>query len=102
MASAVSKWANIVGIGVLVVVLAGYYLSGAYVNPFLVLILIIGVISTVGRFQRAKRGQEPPPIPVRTRVGIGLAYAALLIVCALGMSVAHSALLTAGIGQQIV
>ncbi len=102
VASAVSKWANVAGIAVLVVVLAGYYLSGAYVNPFLVLILIIGVFSTVGRFQRAKRGQEPPPLPARTRVAIGVAYLGLVLVCLVGMSVAHSALLNAGIGQQIV
>ncbi len=102
VASAVSKWANVAGIAVLVLVLAGYYLSGAYVNPFLVLILIIGVFSTVGRFQRAKRGQEPPPLSARTRVAIGVAYLGLLLVCLVGMSVAHSALLNAGIGQQIV
>lgn len=102
VASAVSKWANVAGIAVLAVVLAGYYLSGAYVNPFLVLILILGVFSTVGRFQRAKRGQEPPPLPARTRITIGLAYLGLVLVCLVGMSVAHSALLNAGIGQQIV
>jgi Zn-dependent protease len=102
VAGAVSKWANVAGIAILAVVLAGYYLSGAFVNPFLVLILLIGVYTTVSRFQRAKRGQEPPPIPTRTRVEIGIAYLTLLVVCVVGMSVAHSALLSAGIGQQIV
>ncbi len=102
VAGAVSKWANVAGIAILAVVLVGYYLSGAFVNPFLVLILLIGVFTTVSRFQRAKRGQEPPPIPARTRVEIGIAYLTLLVVCVVGMSVAHSALLSAGIGQQIV
>lgn len=102
VAGAVSKWANVAGIAILGVVLVGYYLSGAFVNPFLVLILLIGVYTTVSRFQRARRGEEPPPIPARTRVEIGLAYLALLVVCVVGMSVAHSALLNAGIGQQIV
>lgn len=102
VAGAVSKWANVAGIAILAVVLAGYYLSGAFVNPFLVLILLIGIFTTVNRFQHAKRGQEPPPLPARTRVSIGAAYLGLLLVCIVGMSVAHSALLNAGIGQQIV
>lgn len=102
VASAVSKWANVVGIGVLVLVLAGYYASGASVNPFLVLILLVGVFSTVSRFRRAGRGAEPPPISTSTRLAVGVAYAGLLIVCAVGMSVAHNALLEVGVGQQIV
>lgn len=102
VASAVSKWANVAGIAVLVLVIGGYYASGAAVNPFLLLILLFGVYSTVGRFRRAREGKEPPPIPASTRVTIGLAYAAMLVVCAVGMSVAHSALLSAGVGQQIV
>jgi Zn-dependent protease len=102
VASAVSKWANVVGIGVLVLVIAGYYASGASVNPFLVLILLFGIFSTVGRFRRAKSGAEPPPIAASTRLAIGVAYVSMLIVCAVGMSVAHSALLNVGVGQQIV
>lgn len=102
VASAVSKWANVAGIGVLVLVLAGYYASGSPVNPFLVIILLIGVFSTWGRFQRAKRGEEPPPLPARTRWAIGFAYAGLVVVCAIGMSIAHTALLSGGFGQQIV
>ena len=102
VASAVSKWANVVGIGVLVLVLGAYYASGASVNPFLVVILLVGVFSTVGRFRRARMGDEPPPIPTSTRVAVGVAYAALLVVCAVGMSLAHNALLEVGVGQQIV
>lgn len=102
VASAVSKWANVAGIALLAVIVAGSYASGNHVNPFLVLILLIGIYSTWGRFRRARRGQEPPPLPARTRIGIGLAYATLVIVCAVGMSVAHSALLNVGYGQPIV
>ncbi len=102
VASAVSRWANVAGIAVIVVLIAGYAATGAPLNPFLVIILLFGVFSTVGRFRRARAGQEAPPLAPRVRVTIGLAYAAMLVVSAVGMSAAHSTLLSHGIGQQIV
>jgi hypothetical protein len=36
------------------------------------------------------------------RLAIGVAYVAMLVVSAVGMSAAHSTLLAHGIGQQIV
>src|ERR1035437_9641078 len=82
VASAVSKWANVAGIAIVLLLIAGY--------------------SAVGRFRRAKAGHEPPPLPTRTRALIGLAYVAMLVISAAGMSAAHSTLLTHGIGQQVV
>jgi Zn-dependent protease len=102
VASAVSKWANVAGIGVLLLMIAGYSATGAPLNPFLVIILLFGIFSTVSRFRRARTGAEPPPLPARTRLGIALAYAAMLVISAAGMSAAHSTLLSHGIGQQIV
>ncbi len=102
MASAVSKWANVAGIGVILVLIAGYAATGASLNPFLVIILLFGIFSTVGRFRRARAGREPRPLAPHVRLGIGLAYAAMLVISALGMSAAHSTLLMHGIGQQIV
>jgi Zn-dependent protease len=102
VASAVSKWANVAGIGVILVLIAGYSATGAPINPFLVIILLFGIFSTVGRFRRARAGLDPPPLPSHIRLAIGLAYAAMLVISAVGMSAAHSTLLSHGIGQPIV
>jgi Zn-dependent protease len=102
VASAVSKWANVAGIAIVLLLIAGYSAGGAPLNPFLIIILLFGIYSTVGRFRRAKAGHEPPPLPTRTRALIGLAYVAMLVISAAGMSAAHSTLLTHGIGQQVV
>jgi Zn-dependent protease len=102
VASAVSRWANVAGIGIILVLIAGYSASGAPLNPFLVIILLFGIFSTVGRFRRARAGLDPPPLPSHIRLTIGLAYVAMLVISAVGMSAAHSTLLSHGIGQQIV
>lgn len=102
VASAVSKWANVLGIGVILILIAAYAATGAPLNPFLVIILLFGIFSTVGRFRRARAGQDPPPLAPHVRLAIGLAYVAMLVISAVGMSAAHSTLLSHGIGQQIV
>ncbi|MDQ6856103.1 MAG: hypothetical protein M3Z57_03400 [Candidatus Dormibacteraeota bacterium] len=102
VASAVSKWANVMGIGVILILIGGYAATGAPLNPFLVIILLFGIFSTVGRFRRARAGQDPPPLASHVRLAIGLAYVAMLAISAVGMSAAHSTLLSHGIGHQIV
>ncbi|MHB8718238.1 MAG: site-2 protease family protein [Candidatus Dormibacteria bacterium] len=102
VASAVSRWANLVGLGIIVLLIAGYYASGSPVNPFLYIILLFGIFSTWGRFRRGARQHPDPVITPRARLLIGLAYAAMLVISAAGMSAAHSALLSGGIGQPIV
>ena len=102
VASAVSKWANVAGIGVILILIAGYAATGAPLNPFLVIILLFGIFSTVGRFRRARAGQDTPPLAPHVRLEIGLAYVAMLVISAVGMSAAHSTLLSHGIGQPIV
>ena len=101
VASAVSRWANVAGLGIIVVLIAGYYVSGSPVNPFLFVILLVGAYSTWGRVRHAGTQHPDPSITARTRLAIGLAYAAILVVSAAGMSAAHSALLSGGIGQRI-
>lgn len=88
VANAISKWMNVVGIAVMVVV--ALWLS----NPFAIIILILGVITTVQRFRNAQRGLEPAPVPPGTRFAIGTAWLAMLAVCVIGMSLAHTALVT--------
>jgi Zn-dependent protease len=100
VASAVSKWANVAGIAVILLMIGGYWATGAAINPFLVIILLFGIFSTVGRFRHAGAPNQPP-LPSRTRGAIALAYVAMLVVSAAGMSLAHSTLLAHGIGQQI-
>jgi Zn-dependent protease len=102
VASAVSRWANVAGIGVILLLIVGYTATGSALNPFLVIILLFGIFSTVGRFRRARAGQDPPPLASHVRLAIGLAYVAMLVISAVGMSAAHSTLLSHGIGQQIV
>ena len=101
VASAVSKWANVAGIAVILLMIAGYSASGATLNPFLLIILLFGIFSTVGRFRRARAGAEPPPLDPRTRLAIAGAYLTMLVISAAGMSAAHSTLLSHGIGRQI-
>ncbi|MDQ2960700.1 MAG: site-2 protease family protein [Candidatus Dormibacteraeota bacterium] len=102
VASAVSRWANVVGLGVVAALIVGYYASGSPVNPFLFIILLFGAFSTYSRFKKGAASHVDPSISPRTRLLIGLAYVAMLVISAAGMSAAHSALLSGGIGQPIV
>jgi Zn-dependent protease len=102
VASAVSRWANVVGLIVVAALIVGYYASGSAVNPFLFIILLFGAFSTYNRFKKGAAPHVDPSISPRTRLLIGLAYVAMLVISAAGMSAAHSALLGGGIGQPIV
>jgi Zn-dependent protease len=89
--SALSRWANVAGLVIVVGLLAASFAAGL-VNPFLVLILALGVLGTVQRFRQARRNPEYLQVPAATRLWIGAAYAAMLAITALGMSIAHSQL----------
>ena len=91
VASALSRWANLIGLAVvagLVVVMAG----AGRLNPFLVLILLLGAISTVQRFRQARVTPEYSVMPPATRLWIGAAYLGMLAVTAIGMTVTHGLL----------
>jgi Zn-dependent protease len=91
VASALSRWANVLGLAVvagLVVVMAG----AGTLNPFLVLILLIGGLSTVQRFRQARTNPEYAVMPPATRLSIGVAYLGMLAVTAIGMTVTHGML----------
>jgi len=92
VASALSPWANLVGLGIVLLLIAGPLLSGGAVNPLLLLILVIGGISTWQRFKNRGLHPEYEAIPPGTRMWIALAYAAMLAITALGMSQTHAAL----------
>jgi Zn-dependent protease len=87
VASALSPWMNLVGLGVVLALMVASWSAGVVLNPILLLILIIGGISTV---QRLKRRSAIPPLPARTRLLIGAAYVSMLAITGLGMSLTHS------------
>jgi Zn-dependent protease len=92
VASALSPWANVVGVGVILLLILGPAAAGRPVNPLLLAILVIGGISTWQRFKRRGLRPEYENIPGTTRLWIGLAYAAMLAITALGMAETHAAL----------
>ncbi|MFN2569545.1 MAG: site-2 protease family protein [Candidatus Dormibacteria bacterium] len=92
VAGALSKWANVAGLAIFSALIVGSLGSHRLFNPLLLIILLVGGYGTIKRFQRDRRGEEPPPLPARTRRWIAVAYVAMLAITSLGMSVAHNAL----------
>lgn len=101
IASALSPWANVVGLGLLVLLILGPVAAGFAFNPFLLLILVIGGISTLQRFRSRSARPEYERIAASTRMWIGVGYAVLIAICAIGMAETHSALLSAQIATTI-
>jgi Zn-dependent protease len=91
VASALSRWANVVGLAVIGGLIVAFSAAGT-LNPFLVIILILGVFGTLQRFRQARRSPEYTEMAASTRMWIGLAYLGMLAVTALGMSVTHGLL----------
>jgi Zn-dependent protease len=90
IANAVSRWMNVVGLAVMLL----FFLL--FANPFALILLIIGGITTVQRFRNARRGLEPASVSPRTRVALGVTWLAMLVVAAGGMTVAHNAIVSGG------
>jgi Zn-dependent protease len=92
VASALSPWFNVVGLGIVLLLIFGPMLAGHPVNPILLLILLIGGLSVWQRFKRRRLNPEYEQIARRTRLWIGLGWAAMLAITAIGMSETHAAL----------
>jgi len=84
--NAVSRWLNVAGL----VLMLGFFLL--FGNPFALVLLILGGITTIQRFRNARRGLEPAPVSPRTRAWIGAAWIVMLVVAAGGMTVTHNAI----------
>jgi Zn-dependent protease len=95
VASALSPWTNVVGLGIVILLIVVPLAAGGSFNPFLLLILLIGGVSVWQRFKRRGTNPEYERIPARTRLWIGLAYAAMLAITAIGMTETHAALAAA-------
>jgi len=95
VASALSPWANVVGLVIVVALIAGPVVTGRTFNPFLLVILVIGGLGTIQRFRNPALGGRYRDIPASTRAWIALAYAVMLAITAVGMAETHAALATA-------
>ena len=94
--SAVSRWIQVAGLGLFLVVMLWMLASGRFLNPFLVIILIAGAYTTWHTFQDHRRGLAPPPLPAGTRTAIAVAYVALVVIAAVAMGSSHGALVQRG------
>jgi Zn-dependent protease len=95
VAGALSPWANVVGVVIVVGLLGQRLASGRAMNPILLVILVLGGISLWQRLRHPERWTRYQDIPGSTRAWIGVAYAVMLAVTAIGMSETHSALAAA-------
>lgn len=94
VAGAVSVWLNVLGVGVM-----GYLLFlrlGVGANPLLVLLFILGCITTFQRFRHRRELTYLTDVPPRVRAMIGLSWITLIAVTAIGMSIAHQRLIELG------
>ncbi len=91
VAAALSRWVNVLGLAVVAIYVAATVAAGV-LNPFLVIILLIGGLSTIHRFRQARTNPEYSVMPPATRLWIGAAYLGMLLVTAVGMSVSHGLL----------
>ncbi len=91
VAGALSRWANVFGLAVVALYVAVSLAAGS-LNPFLVLILLLGGLSTMQRFRQARTNPEYAVMPPATRLWIGAAYLGMLLLTAVGMSVSHGLL----------
>jgi Zn-dependent protease len=92
VAGALSPWTNVVGLGIVLLLILGPLATGGTFNPILLLILLIGAVSVWQRFKRRSINPEYERIPAQTRIWIGVAYAAMLAITAIGMTETHAAL----------
>lgn len=95
VASALSPWANVVGLVIVVGLILAPAGVGIHLNPVLVLILIVGGINLWQRLRHPERYSAYRDIPGSTRAWIGVAYAAMLAITAIGMAETHAALVAA-------
>jgi Zn-dependent protease len=96
VAGAVSIWLNVAGVAIMGGLVALTVVAGVGVNPFVVLIFVLGCFTTWQRFKVRRTNPYTRVVPPRTRAFIATAWVGLIAVCALGMSISHRSLVDAG------
>ena len=91
IANAISRWMNVVGL----VIMLGFFLL--FGNPFALILLILGGITTIQRFRNAARGLEPKSVSPAARLVIGLVWLGMLVFAAGGLTVTHNAIVNGGV-----
>ncbi len=85
VAAAISKWAQLVGMGVLVLYAVAAFSFGGAVSPIILLILVLAAFGTFSRFRQARRSPEYLVVAPRVRwTFLGL-YMGLILIAALGV-----------------
>lgn len=85
VSAAISKWAQLVGMGVLVLYAVGAFTFGAAVSPVILIILLMAAFGTFSRFRQARRQPQYLVVATRTRwIFLGL-YLGLVLVAGLGV-----------------
>ncbi|MGH7666149.1 MAG: site-2 protease family protein [Candidatus Dormibacteria bacterium] len=83
--AAISKWANLLGLGVLALYAAWAFTSGTAVSPVILIIALFAVFGTIARFRQARRMPEYLAVPTRERWLFLGCYLAVVLVAGLGV-----------------
>jgi len=83
--AAISKWANLVGLGILVLYALWAFSSGTAVSPVIAIIVLFAVFGTISRFRQARRMPEYLAVPTRQRWLFLGSYLVIVLVAGLGV-----------------
>lgn len=92
VASAVSRWLNVVGLVIFGAILLAMAAGVTQFNPFLLLFFLVSCYTVWNRFKAARLGREAPALPPATRAAIGTGYIVLVAVSGLFMSLANGSI----------
>lgn len=83
--AAISKWANLVGLGILILYAVWAFTSGTAVSPVIAIIVLFAIFGTISRFRQAKRMPEYLAVPMRERWVFLGAYLLIVLIAGLGV-----------------
>ena len=83
--AAISKWANLVGLGILILYALWAFSSGTAVSPVIAIIVLFAIFGTISRFRQARRTPEYLAVPLRLRWAFLGGYLAIVLIAALGV-----------------
>ena len=83
--AAVSKWANLVGLGILILYAVWAFTSGTAVSPVIAIIVLFAFFGTFSRFRQARRMPGYLAVPTRERWIFLGCYLLIVLVAGLGV-----------------